>query len=253
MWLLCWKLCTRSTPSLLQIRASPGAARLICSLPVRSRKSLAHVGIDTRTTHASIAYDLKNTNYLTQSGSALGGVFATFKCWFKKQQHSKWTISGLKDCCESYLILFLLIGPMMVVCLGSFFSWKRHREGKGLPGKHGIFASHGIGYSWSWLLKTVERTQFSWTDLSQNCSIITLRLVMEFRLCSHSEKWKHSTTWWCKCQALEKIFFTWTWVERLMANLCISFIVFTFTDESILPHLIIANIYLLLQLNAGHY
>ena len=79
-WWFCQYLCNRSD-FLLRIWAVKDAVILVHSLPMKSRKRLACVIIDTSDTH-----DITDTDRQTQNGSAHSHVFMTFKHWFLTSQ-----------------------------------------------------------------------------------------------------------------------------------------------------------------------
>ena len=91
VWLVYQYLCNRS-PFFLPIRASQGAAILVCSLPMRSGKRLAYDVFDTSINHADLVHDVTDTDCRSQNGTTHGCVFVTFKRQFLTNQ----TINQLK-------------------------------------------------------------------------------------------------------------------------------------------------------------
>ena len=57
---------------------------LVYSLPVNSRKWLAHDVYDTFVIHANLVYDISDISCWAQNGGTHGRVIATFKCQCSK-------------------------------------------------------------------------------------------------------------------------------------------------------------------------
>ena len=64
---------------LLTIWAPQGPARLVHSLPMKSRKRVTCDLFHMTATHASLVYDITDTDCWAQKGSTHGHVFKTFK------------------------------------------------------------------------------------------------------------------------------------------------------------------------------
>ena len=70
----------------------PQDAAMVRSLPMKSKKALAHDVTYTSTRHAGCVHDVTNTDYQARNGSAHGHVFAISERRFL----TNWTINRLK-------------------------------------------------------------------------------------------------------------------------------------------------------------
>ena len=79
---------------------------LVCSLPTKSRKRLAHNVFDAFATQASLVHDISDKDCWAQNSSICGHV-ATFKQTFNKKKKLDKKKKNHPDCCMSVLFLFL--------------------------------------------------------------------------------------------------------------------------------------------------
>ena len=89
LWALCGFIsiysCNKSNFCFASKFGSSGHSLLICSLPMKSRKSLACDATDSSASHANLVHDVTDTDCFTQNGYAhCCFVFTTFRT--KKQQ-----------------------------------------------------------------------------------------------------------------------------------------------------------------------
>ena len=98
-----------------------GAATLVCSLPMKSRKRLAHNVFDAFATQASLVHDITDKDCWAQNSSICGHVFATFKHKFFTQKEEDFCPpppSPPTAACLFYFS-FLGVGPLMRLCFSS--------------------------------------------------------------------------------------------------------------------------------------
>ena len=91
---------------------------MIGSSRMKSRKRLAHDAVNTCVTHASLVYNVWDTNCQTCNDSALCCVSATFRCWFF---FFDYCINWLKNCCESIFDSSGISRAFDTCCLGFCF------------------------------------------------------------------------------------------------------------------------------------
>ena len=85
---------------------------LVRSLPMKSRKLLAHDVLDTFGKHAGFVYDVTDTDSWARKGGTYGRAFATFKY--------RCVRACVRACvCVCVCVPFLSIGPVILLRFGS--------------------------------------------------------------------------------------------------------------------------------------